>query len=514
MLKTLPQLEKLNLAIEPQIRIGDISITPVLLEISVGDRCVSVEPRVMQVLIVLAEVPGRVVSRAELVERCWDGRFVGDNAIQRVISRIRHLAASFGGFEIETISKLGYRLCLTGARPAEASATTTEPLLPPATAHFFDRRLAIGGFAAAAGAGTVAAWHVISGADAGQNPSEAMGQELVEKARAAQLMGLAEQNEQAIAYLKRATELSPRSAEAWGLLARSYAEVMEYVPEAALPAVAEWSRSSANSALALEPNQVEARLALAAILPNFHRWATKEAELRSLLARHGSHPGIESTLGFVLCDTGRWYEAIGHFRTALAFEPFSIPNQITLARGLWGRGQLAEADSILAKALKLWPRHNWLWRMRVDFLAHTGRPDEALALIHDESARPVTGPDDSPPPYAALTAFAEAIKSRTPEAIVQVSAFIGTPAAPGPLGHHPFYAMALGLMETEFEILEAFFFGGAGRPPPTPLSRRKTSFLFSAEAKPMRTLPRFDRLIDRLTLRDYWRATRTRPDLS
>lgn len=372
----------------------------------------------------------------------------------------------------------------------------------------------MGGPAAAAGAGTVGAWHVLSEPGAGKSLSEAMGQKLVEKARAAQLMGLAEQTEQAIAYLKRATELAPRSAEAWGLLARSYAEVMEYLPEAALPAFAEWSRNSANSALALEPNQVEARLALAAILPNFRRWATKEAELRSLLARHGSHPGIEGTLGFVMCDTGRWLEAISHFRTALAFEPFDISNQMTLARGLWGHGQLAESDSILEKAFKLWPRHGWLWRMRFEFLAQTGRPDEALALIHNESARPVTGPYDLPPPYAALIAYAEALKSRAPEAIAQAATFIGTLAKPGPLGNHPIYAMELGLTETVFEMLEVFFFGGKGRPPPTLLSRRKTSFLFTAEAKSLRTLPRFERLIDRLSLRDYWRATGTRSDIS
>ena len=53
-----------------------------------------------------------MVSRSDLIDRCWDGRVVGDNAINRVISRLRQLAANDDGgdFEIETIPRVGYRL--------------------------------------------------------------------------------------------------------------------------------------------------------------------------------------------------------------------------------------------------------------------------------------------------------------------------------------------------------------------------------------------------------------------
>ena len=40
--------------------------------------------------------PVSIVTRDELVERCWDGRVVGDDAINRVLSRMRHIAADFG----------------------------------------------------------------------------------------------------------------------------------------------------------------------------------------------------------------------------------------------------------------------------------------------------------------------------------------------------------------------------------------------------------------------------------
>ena len=48
----------------------------------------------MQVLVALAQARGRVITRDELIERCWGGRIVGENAIDRVISRIRQVAAS------------------------------------------------------------------------------------------------------------------------------------------------------------------------------------------------------------------------------------------------------------------------------------------------------------------------------------------------------------------------------------------------------------------------------------
>ena len=53
-----------------------------------------------------------IVTRDELTERCWDGRIVGDDALNRALSRIRHVAAGIGdgSFKAETIAKVGYRL--------------------------------------------------------------------------------------------------------------------------------------------------------------------------------------------------------------------------------------------------------------------------------------------------------------------------------------------------------------------------------------------------------------------
>ena len=66
----------------------------------------------MQVLVVLQQAAGRVVPRDDLIARCWEGRIVGEDAINRVIWRLRRFSEADGGANvtIETVPKVGYRL--------------------------------------------------------------------------------------------------------------------------------------------------------------------------------------------------------------------------------------------------------------------------------------------------------------------------------------------------------------------------------------------------------------------
>ena len=80
------------LAHEPPFSIGTLSIDPSTRQVSRGNNHETLEPRVMQVLVALFRA-GRIVTRDELIERCWGGRVVGEDAINRVLSRLRHLSA-------------------------------------------------------------------------------------------------------------------------------------------------------------------------------------------------------------------------------------------------------------------------------------------------------------------------------------------------------------------------------------------------------------------------------------
>lgn len=64
----------------------------------------------MQVLVALYRAGGEVVSRDDLTRDCWGGRIVGDDAINRCIVQLRRIAERVGGFEVETIPRVGYRL--------------------------------------------------------------------------------------------------------------------------------------------------------------------------------------------------------------------------------------------------------------------------------------------------------------------------------------------------------------------------------------------------------------------
>lgn len=521
MLRSAVAHKAVDLASETEFRLGELHVDPARLTVARGGRSMSLEPRVMMVLLVLAQAGGRVVSRGELVDRCWDGRVVGDNAVQRVISRIRHLAATLGGFEIETIAKVGYcvRPLAPGALPANeptlAESAPPADAVPEAAASeprvpVLSRRLLVGGLGAAAALAAGAAGVAFWGRGAPEDGDAALAHRLIAKAREAALGTGREANSQAIAYLRRATELDPSSAEAWGELALAYRGRIDLSADPDLPALVEWTRAAAARALAIDPERSTAKIALATVQPNFRRWAANERVLRELHASVPPHPALETALGRLLCDVGRWTDAIVFFRRALAFEPFHPSNQLILAWALWGGGRLDEVDRLLENALRLWPQDRSIWQSRFEFLMLTGRPAAALAMLDDASAQPVISPDQEPVPRAALREVALAFQSGAPADIDRAAEQVI--AARPSLGTYSVVPLlcALGRVDEAFAMLERYFFGSALGP----LSLRKTAILFLARTAPLRADPRFGPLTRRLGLDDYWRETGTRPDAS
>jgi len=117
---------EIDLAREGDFLLGRLQVRPSLREIGVAGRAETVEPRVMQVLVALAKADGAVVSRDQLIETCWGGRIVGEDAINRCIAKVRRVAEMDGNqsFAIETVARVGYRL-------SHLKAATIESLTPP-----------------------------------------------------------------------------------------------------------------------------------------------------------------------------------------------------------------------------------------------------------------------------------------------------------------------------------------------------------------------------------------------
>jgi DNA-binding winged helix-turn-helix (wHTH) protein/tetratricopeptide (TPR) repeat protein len=127
-------------------RLGDFVVEPGadrLVHASNGARH-ELEPRIMAVLLLLAERHGEVVSSQDLIRDVWRDRPMGDNPVYKAITRLRH-ALGDGAAEpryIETIPRKGYRLLVEPRWLRGAQPTDTEPaadLSEPSSAEPPDR---------------------------------------------------------------------------------------------------------------------------------------------------------------------------------------------------------------------------------------------------------------------------------------------------------------------------------------------------------------------------------------
>ena len=100
------------MAFEQAFFIGEWQVQPRLNRIMTDERTIQLEPKVMDVLLRLADHPGQVVERQTLLESVWADSVVGEEILSRAISQLRK---AFGDdarnpHVIETIHKTGYRL--------------------------------------------------------------------------------------------------------------------------------------------------------------------------------------------------------------------------------------------------------------------------------------------------------------------------------------------------------------------------------------------------------------------
>ena len=101
------------------LRIGDFEVEPSLNRIYKGQETLTVEPRVMDLLVLLAESPGQVFGRDEILQRVWPETTVQDDALRRVVTLLRRVLDDDPKEPryIETITRRGYRLVAPVTNP-------------------------------------------------------------------------------------------------------------------------------------------------------------------------------------------------------------------------------------------------------------------------------------------------------------------------------------------------------------------------------------------------------------
>jgi len=118
-------------AFPPPFTLGDHLVQPDLNRISGPTGKVQVEPRVMQVLLRLADRDGAVVTRLQLLDEVWGEAVVGEEILTRAVSELRRILGDRARDPryIETIRNHGYRL-VAAVEPAPNDAPAPEAITP------------------------------------------------------------------------------------------------------------------------------------------------------------------------------------------------------------------------------------------------------------------------------------------------------------------------------------------------------------------------------------------------
>lgn len=306
-----PAGQKIVLAREQSFRLGGTRVSPMTRELSSGERRDVLEPRVMQVLVALAQARDEVVTRDDLVMRCWHGTVVGENAIQRTISRLRQAAALLdGAFAIETVSGVGYRLrvaenaagSLANALAMQRGAALQGHAVGPAAKERrgLSRR---GAIAAGLGGGVAAA--TLGVAALVVRPEMRRADALAAQAERVGQSDLPNDNDRAARLLTQAVGLAPQRADLWGKLAMMRARAAEHSDPAQTIGLVAQTQDAARRALSLDPRQSDALGSLAVLPPYYGDWLAAERRMDAVLRIDRLHVPTRDERAFLYVAVGR-----------------------------------------------------------------------------------------------------------------------------------------------------------------------------------------------------------------
>jgi tetratricopeptide (TPR) repeat protein len=481
------------LARRPDLRVGLATIRPALLTVEGPLGAVKAEPRVIQVLLALADAKGGVLSRDDLLRLCWDNRIVGDDAINRAIAGVRRLAeASGAGFEVETVPRVGYRL---------AGVEWPVPAVPNAAVRFDRRRLVIGGATALMIAGGVGALILDRQRDAEIDA-------LIERGRLVRGAGGPNAHSKAETYFRAALKADESRADAWGWLATVLSNF-------------EQSREAARRALALDPREPNARTVLAVQRRDLDDWAQWEGTILDVLRDAPDCALALAHLTFFYQGMGRCKASWDMNERGIAVEPFSPGHQHRRAIKHWLFGRVGEADKVIDQALQLWPGDGPVWNARILIYAFTDRAAAGLAFLDDVASRPK---NLTPPSIESWRAALTAIADRSTDTLARAIDVFDTvaPLAPGLAANAVMAFSYLGDLDTSYRFAEGLLFndgsavqrnrGGSIDDVYAASAWGRTQFLFIPATAPFRSDPRFPGLCERLGHVAYWRQRGIWPD--
>ena len=129
-------------------RLGDWLVQPSLNTLSRGDTVVRIRPKTMDVLVVLAEHAGKVLSKEAIIDRVWAKKFLADTALFRTIFELREALGDevHGSRYVETIPKRGYRVVVPVTPVTEPEHADERPKKVAPLALGWGPAVVVGGF--------------------------------------------------------------------------------------------------------------------------------------------------------------------------------------------------------------------------------------------------------------------------------------------------------------------------------------------------------------------------------
>jgi transcriptional activator of cad operon len=265
------------------------------------------EPKVMDLLVLLAAQGGRVVSREDIMAALWPGLVVGDDSLARTVSKLRQAlgddakAPSY----IETIAKRGYRLLA----PVEPVATEANPDPPSAAAAGPRRRITAWMAAALAMIMVIGLVSFALRGDQARSP-QAQDQQLLARADDYYFQFSRADNEAAIELYQRVLGLHPDDPLAMAGLANALAQRCIRWPQSVSAGPREFTRlgdALANGHLDEEPARSQLQR------------AQRLAERAVALAPDSA--AAHKALGFVASAQGRLDTALTAYQRAVTLDP-------------------------------------------------------------------------------------------------------------------------------------------------------------------------------------------------
>ena len=474
----------IRLAAESDFAIGALQVRPSRGEVECGDAVSRLEPRLMQVLIALAQADGETVSRDELIARCWGGTIVSPDAINRVISLLRRLlATSAPGARLETLPRIGYRL--TGHE---------QPASEPVT----DKRAPI---------------------QHSEGTCDPLVRDLFTRAMVGLEQPAREPLEQARAYLTQAVARAPDFAAGWAALGEAQRLLMLYLPAPMQGAARAESSRSIERAIALDPQAGQPYGTLANLVPRFNNWSEVEGLFEQGLARTPDSAGLVHAFAQFLLSTGRTAEAVDRLAVLRARNPLSAAIAIDLASALFDIDRESEAIAAIDEAYSLWPGIMLVWSECVRMHVVAGDYDRVQALL--DAPPPGIAADD--PNLARRRLHLIARRDRRPTDMAAACGnfldFSRIGIAPATVAIHAL--TTLDQPEAAFDVAEAIF-----RPDPaqaqspgvnmmgtyTLAGQPDSVVLFRRDTANLRELPGFQAILERTGLQAYWDGRGVRPD--